>query len=203
MYHREIWRMIKSYKISPIIKLLILSDFLIWSSYNLLAPVFAIFVTDKIKGANLEVVGIAASLYAVFKVLVEIPVGIYIDRTKSEKDDLYAAVIGTLAMAAVYFAYVFVNSVWELYVLQAVLGVSAAFAYPGWLSIFSRHVDQERRAFEWSLYDVTIGVGIAFASAIGAFVADFFGFDVLFVIVGIFSLCGTFALLSVKNKIYI
>lgn len=183
--------------------MLILSDFLIWSSYNLLAPVFAIFVTGKIANASIEVVGIAASLYAVFKVLVEIPVGIFIDRTKSEKDDLYAAVIGTLAMAAVYFAYVFVDSVWELYILQAILGVAAAFAYPGWLSIFSRHVDAERRAFEWSLYDVTIGVGIALASAIGAFVAEFFGFNVLFIIVGIFSLCGTASLLFIKNKIYL
>ena len=201
MYSRNIVRAIKNYKINFVIKMLILSDFLVWSSFQLLAPIFAIFITDKIQG-GIEVVGIAAGIYWLTKSLFEIPVGIFIDRTKAESDDLYLAFGGTVVTSLVYLSYVFIDSVSQLYILQAVLGIGAAVAFPGWYSIFTKHVDKGKEAFEWSLYDVVLGVGMAGAAALGGFIAHAFGFNALFLIISIFTLLGAFILLTLKSKIY-
>jgi len=201
MYSRSILRSIRHYKINLIIKVLIVSDFLIWSSYQLFSPIFAIFITDKIEG-DIEVVGIASAIYLIVKSIFEIPVGVYIDKTKSEVDDLFVSILGTSLTAVAYFSYVFIDSVTQLYILQALLGLGAAIAFPGWYSIFTRHIDKGKEAFEWSLYDVFLGVGMAAAAAIGGFLAENYGFDVLFMVVGILTVSGAFFLFMVKDKVY-
>lgn len=200
MYYSLVAKSIKKYQINIIIKILILSDFLIWSANQLLAPIFAIFITNKING-SIEAVGIASGIYLLTKSIAEIPVGAHIDKSKSETDDLYSATIGTFLTGVVFFLYLFVNNVTQMYLLQALMGLSAALAFPGWYSIFTRHIDKGKEAFEWSLYDVVLGVGMAIAAALGGFVADKFGFDVLFIMVSLFTFLGSLFLLSLKNKI--
>ncbi|MBU0612476.1 MFS transporter [Patescibacteria group bacterium] len=202
MFSRSIIRSIGHYKINVIIKVLIISDFLIWSSYQLFAPIFAIFVTDKIENGSIEIVGIASAIYLITKSLCEIPVGMKIDKSKSEKDDLYTAVFGTILTAIAYLTYIGINSIQELYLVQALLGVGSAFAFPGWYSIFTRHVDRGKEAYEWSLYDVLLGIGMAFAAALGGFLANSYGFNTLFIIIGVSTFFGAMLLLAIKKKIY-
>ncbi len=168
MYSRTILRAIKNYQINIVIKILVLSDFLIWSSAQLLSPIFAIFITDKING-SIEAVGIASGIYLISKSIFEVPIGVFIDKTKSEKDDLYSAISGTLLTALCFFALTFINSVWQLYILQAIFGFAAAIAFPGWYSIFTRHVDKGKEAFEWSLYDCLFGYWNGWRSCSGRF----------------------------------
>lgn len=202
MYSRSVLRAIGNYQVNFVIKILILSDFLIWSSYQFVAAFFAIFVTDKIPGGNIEAVGIAVAIYMLTKSIFEVPVGMYIDRTKSERDDLMSAITGTILTAVAYFSYTVIDSVAELYFLQALQGLGAAIAFPGWYSIFTRHVDKGKEAFEWSLYDVLLGLGMAAAAAAGGFIAEEFGFNILFFLVGILTLAGAFLLFTIKKDVF-
>lgn len=202
MYHRGIIRSLANLKVNIVIKILILSDFVIWSAANLIAPIFAIFVVDKIPGGTIEAVGIATMIFLVVKSIFEVPIGIWIDRSKSEKDDLYTALFGTALTAAVYFLYPHIQGVFHLYVLQALLGLASACAYPGWYSIFTRHIDKSKEAFEWSLYDVLLGFGMAATAALGAFMVDAYGFDVIFYIIGTAIAIGAFLLVIIRNRIH-
>jgi len=203
MYHRSIVRAILNFKINVVIKVLIMSDFLIFAASNLMSPIFAIFIVKQISGAGLEVVGICASIFYVTKAVCEMPIGRYIDRTRGERDDLYMALGGTMITAAVYLSYIFIDHVWQLYLAQLFLGFGAAMAYPGWYTIFTRHVDHDKQGVEWSLYDVMMGIGMAMSSALGAFIADVYGFDILFMIIFFVTIVGSVLLLSIRHKIYL
>lgn len=203
MFHRSILRGLKNYQVNTIIKVLIASDFLVWSSANLVGPVFAIFVTDVIPGGSVAAVGIASMIYFVTKSVVEIPIGTYIDRSKSEKDDLYSALIGTMLNAVTYMLYPLVGAIWQLYLLQIAAGAAAAIAYPGWYSIFTRHIDKSKEAFEWSLYDVLLGLGMAATAALGALMVDKFGFNVVFYMIGILTFSGAMLLFIIRKRIYL
>ncbi len=202
MFHRSALKSILNYKVNIVIKVLIMSDFIIFSAGNLLAPIFAIFVMERIHGAGLEVVGICASLYYIAKALVELPVGRFIDKTKSEKDDLWTALLGTILTAVIYVVYMFIDQVWQLYVAHIILGMAAALAYPGWYSIFTRHVDKDKKGVEWSLYDVMMGIGMSISAALGAFIADYYGFNTLMMIAFVVTTIGALLLISIRNKIY-
>ena len=201
MFHKSIIQTIRCYNVNPVIKFLILSDFLVWSSAQLFAPIFAIFIIDNLVGGEIEAVGLATAIFLIVKSIFEIPVGVFIDRTKSEKDDLYAVVMGTAMMGVVFLFYSQISSVSELYVLQVLLGFSAAISYPGWCSIFTKHIDKQKEAFEWSLYDVFIGVGMAGASAVGGFLVNIYGFSLIFYIAAACNIFGSVLLLSIRNRI--
>jgi MFS family permease len=203
MHHRNIVRAIMNYKINIVIKVLILSDLLVFTASNLFAPVFAIYIVDQIQGAGIAEAGIAAAVFMIFKSLFEIPVGIKIDKTKSEKDDLYSALLGTLLTALVYVMYAHIDQVWQLYGLQALLGVGAAIAYPGWYKIFTRHIDKDKEGVEWSLYDVVTGFGMALSAALGGLIAEKFGFANLYYLVALITLAGSLSLFIIRKKVFI
>lgn len=203
MYSRQIVRSIMNFKINVIIKILILSDFLLFAASQLMAPIFAIFITDKIIGAGLTEIGIASALFLISKSIFEMPVGIMIDKTKSEKDDLYSAILGTILTGIVFILYIYVNQIWQLYTLQILLGIAGAIAYPGWCSIFTKHVDKGKEAFEWSLYDVMLGVGMAGAAALGGLAAELFGFNILFIVIAILTFLAGIMLFFIKDKIFL
>ncbi|NQV11734.1 MFS transporter [Candidatus Uhrbacteria bacterium] len=201
MLSREAGRFIKHYKTNNIIKLLILSDFIIWSGNQLFAPIIAIFISDRLIGGSIEAAGIAVSIFLVVKSILEIPVGMFIDSSKSEKDDLYSAILGTLISSIAILLYSVITTVGQMYMLQVLLGAAAAIAYPGWYSIFTKHVDKNKEAFEWSLYDVMVVIGMAGTAAVGGFIANEFGFEMTFYIAAVATFSGALLLFMLKNKV--
>lgn len=202
MHYRERWLSINHFKVNFVIRILIASDFVIWSSINLVAPVIAIFIADRIEGGSVAAVGIATMIFLASKSIFEIPIGIIMDRTKSERDDLYFAIAGTIMIGIVYFLFTFVTNVWELYFLQFFLGIGTAGAFPSWYSIFSRHIDESKHGFVWSLHDVLLGVGGAAAAGIGAYAVEKFGFGIVFQIIGVLVVAGAGLLFLIRKKVY-
>jgi sugar phosphate permease len=203
MFYAKLWANFRNYKINRVIKLMIVSDFFALSAANLLAPVFAIFISREIEGATLETIGIATTIYLVCRAALEMPVAVMIDRTKSMADDFYTVFFGTLITGFLYFMYLFVHTVTGLYIIEILLGASAALLFPGWCKIFTRLADRSKEGVEWGIHNVATGVGMAIAATVGAVIADKLGFHALVVIVGILILTAALILLSLKNKIII
>lgn len=191
--------MIKS--INRIVKTLIGADIIFLSAMGLIAPIFAIFVTQHIKGGDIKVAGFAAGIYLITKSILELPIGRFLDKTKGEKDDLYCLVIGYLIVACVPFGYALASYAWHIYVLQGFYALGIAMAWPSWCAIFTRHIDKGKEALEWGLQDTSYGFGAGIAGAIGGILVAKFGFDVVFIIVGIIALMGALLPLIIHKEI--
>lgn len=182
--------MIKS--INKVIKILILSDLALLTGLGFIAPIFAIFLTENIKGGNIEVVGFAAAIYWIVKSIVIIPFGRYLDKNHGEKDDLWFIVIGNLLAALAVFGYIFSYLPWHIYFLGALYAIGMGMNIPGYTAIFTRHIDKGREAFNWSVRGALIGMGTGVAGALGGVIAYRFGFNILFIGVTIFILLSAF-----------
>lgn len=200
--YKESWMTLSHFKLNFVIRMLIASDFVVWSSVNLVSPIFALFIADHVSGGSIEAVGIAMMVYLIAKSVAEIPIGIIIDRLKSEKYDLYVAICGTIIIGATYFLYAHVTQLWQLYSLQIMLGVGTAGAFPGWYAIFSRHIDEYKHGLAWSLHDVVIGAGGAVAAGVGAVLVERFGFGAVFTAVGLLVVAGACMLFLVRDEIF-
>jgi len=178
--------MLKS--INRVIKILIFSDVLLLTGVGFISPIFAIFITDRIQGGNIQVVGFAAAVYWIVKSVLQIPFGKYLDKVKGERDDLWFVVIGNILAAIAVFGYIFSFLPWHVYLCQGIYSLGMAMNIPGWCAIFTRHIDKGKEAFEWSTRSTFIGFGAGIAGALGGIIAAKFGFNVLFTGVGIFTL---------------
>lgn len=177
-------------KINKIIKVLISTDMVFLSALGLITPIFAIFITDKIIGGSVEVVGFAAAIYWIGRSIFEIPIAKFLDKTKGEKDDLYFLVFGYTLCAIVNFGYIFSTLPWHIYVLQFVYAIGAAISWPAWSALFTRHIDKGRESFEWSIEHVSFSLGIGITGALGGLIVATMGFNMAFILAGIFALLG-------------
>lgn len=189
------------FKVGKIIRFLLLSDFIFWSGWGLIAPIFAIFIVDKIAGGNEFVVGISTAIYSALSTLLRVPFGLFLDSQPHEKSDLWFAIIGLWisSLSALFFAVAYLP--WHIYVLQAIHAVGMAMNLSGWTALYTRHIDKGRESTEWGISAVSVGVGAAVTAIIGGWAATKFGFGVIFISVGLIGFVGSAALLFIRREI--
>ncbi|MBF8280240.1 MAG: hypothetical protein HW383_13 [Candidatus Magasanikbacteria bacterium] len=163
-----------------VIRLLILGDLFMFSGFGLIGPIFAVYVSDRIPGGSIAAAGYAATIFLLTETLLKIPIARFTDKDKGYKREALTLLVGTLIESSVPLLYLTSNTMWQIYLAQVVYGVGFALAYPGWMTMFTRHADRGHEGFEWSVYSSAVGIGAAFAAAIGGTVAQTFGFSVLF-----------------------
>ncbi len=182
------------FQISKVIKRLILVDLIFWSGWGLLAPIFAVFLIQKIEGATLAVVGLASGIYWVLKSLLVLPIGIFLDSKRGEEDDFWFLFFGLILNSLVPFGYLMAKVPFHIYLLEALHALGVAMSTAAWGSLFTKHVDEGKEATEWSLENTSVGLGVGICGVLGGMVAQVFGFKVVFLLVGF---CGILAALLV------
>lgn len=193
------------FQVNQFIWILMWSALLVTFGFGLITPIFAIFLTGQIAGGNLVVIGLAETVYLATKSIFQIPISIMIDKTSGERIDFYCMFIGGILMTLVPILYLFAHFPWQVYVLQFLYGLGSAFDWPAWMGLFTRHIDENKESFEWSLQSTLEDGGLALAAALGGLVADRLGFKPVFILVAIFSFLTFFLLfvyyLKVREKI--
>lgn len=190
--------------INPVVRILVVADFFYNAAFASFAPVFAIFITGQIAGGSASVAGFATAIYWVVKSIFQLPVARFLDRTDGEKDDFWAMWAGYFFTGFIPLAYIFVSEPWHLYVIQGIYGFLMAWLVPAWYSIFTRHVDKWRISFEWSLESVfSVGMAAAGAAALGGYLVDKFGFELLFLISGFTAIAASFLILLTRRHLMV
>ncbi|MEX2017344.1 MAG: MFS transporter [Candidatus Pacearchaeota archaeon] len=185
-------------KLNPKLLLLILSDILIISSFGLIGPIFAVFITGGLAGGTLVTAGLATAIFLVVKSVVQLPLSrFFIDKEKHKTRSL---LLGTFLIISVPFIYAFAKDIYLIFIAQAVYGLGAAMAYPAWFSLFTTYMNKKHKGFEYTLWSTGVGIGGAIAAYVGAEVADLLGFKSLFFVVGGIAFLG-FLLLIILDRI--
>ena len=188
--------------INRVIRTLIASDFLLQSGWGLIGPIFAIFLTKQIQGGSLEMVGFIAATYWITKSIAQPFIANFLDVKKGERDDFRFLVSGMYLANLIPLGYAFSTQPWHIFTLEVIHGLAMACVVPSWAAIFTRHIDQGREAFSWSIESTGIGFAAAFAGALGGILATILGFRTVFVLVSMFGLISSSVLLLIRNQIF-
>lgn len=172
--------------INRTIQLLLLFLFLFNVAAAFYMPILAVFVTQFITGATLTTVGIALAFYAIIKSIVQVPLAKQLDQRPGERNDFFVLLVGIILALLYAFGYLFIKTPVQLYGLQLLSGVADACIFAAYYAIFSHHIDKHSQGFEWSLLSVGgLTLSAAIGGLIGGFIADHFGFPIIFITVGI------------------
>lgn len=190
-----------TFSFNRIVKTLIITDFIIYSGWGLVMPVFAVFLLNSIRGGDAQVAGTAAGIYWVMKSLIQIPIGKFLDRNHGEKDDYWFMVLGTFLASFTPLILIFASEPWHIYGLQIYYAFSMAMVIPSWGGIFMRHADKGREAETWGFESSLLGLGMGVAGIAGGFIAKALGFTPLFIAVSMMGVLGSILLLLIKKDI--
>jgi MFS family permease len=189
-------------KLNKVIRTLIVSDFLLQIGWGFVGPIFAVFLTRQIQGGDLKLVGFVASAYWITKSLLQPFLAHQLDKNHGEKDDFVFLVMGMYLSSLVPFGYIFATQPWHIILLESLRGVAMACVVPTWYALFTRHVDKGREAFSWSIESTGIGIAAAFSGALGGIIAAAFGFQAVFLLLGVFGILSSSALLFIRPHIF-
>lgn len=168
-------------KVNPIVRAYIISDSFLWSAWNFITPIFAVFATTEIDNGNVEVAAAAFSTYLISRVVFELISG-RIAAKSTDKKKIFISTFGILIISLAYIGFSFSYSIPHIFIFYAVAGAGLGIASPAKNSLFSMHLDKNKEATEWSIADAATFISMALSATVGGFIAGEFGFRTLFII---------------------
>ena len=164
------------------IKILLVTNGLILIAGAMLGPIYALFV-EKIGGSLLD----ASAAFGVFALAAGITTLISARYSDKLKENELILVWGYAIMGLGFFGYTLVNSVWELLVVQVIIGLGEAIYVPAFDAVYSKHLDGKRCGREWGAWEATNYFTTALGAVSGGLLVTNLGFSAMFAIMG--SLC--------------
>ena len=181
------------------LKILLSAAGLFMLAGGLFGPIYAVFV-DQI-GGDLLTAGGAYGLYSISAGLLIFLISRWEDRVKHQEK---LVVVGYILSCMGFLGYLLIKAPIHLFIVQIILGLGEAIVTPAYDSLYSRHLDKGRFASEWGLWESMNYVITAIAAVVGGFLANVFGFKILFVLMSAISLSGlAISSLLVFKKFYI
>lgn len=175
------------FQINPFVKAYIISELFLWSAWEFVMPIFALFVVSDIAQGNVQTAAFGYSIYLITRVLFELISGRYLYKTGDRKK-LLIAIGGIFCLSIAYIGFSFSTSIIMLFSFYFVLGMGLGIASPAKNAIFSIHLDKNKESTEWGITDATSFTCMALATAFGGFFVHQFGFRPLFLLAAIINL---------------
>ncbi len=187
------------FHLNPIVKAFIISETFIWASWNFFTPIFAIFASTTIAGGNTEIAASSFSSYLMARVLFELVSGKFLMKS-DEFQKFIVAIIGIIILSITYIGYASTHTIVQLYVFSIMSGLGLGISTPAKNALFSTHLDKNKEAAEWGIYDATAFMGMALAATLGGFIANKYGFQFLFLLAAMINFLGIIPYLLILNK---
>jgi MFS family permease len=188
------------------LKLLIISDIFILGGFGLISPIMSIFIEGGLKDGSIFAAGMASTIWFATQSILQI---LFANKF-NPKDRLWMLRIGTMIIVLVPFGYIFMTSVYHLYVIEFLYAIGAALAYPSWSSLFTAHLENGQRGFQYSVHSSGVGFAAAITAGIGGWIAQnvninfgvihLTGFQTVFLLTGIISIIGALFLFYIEKR---
>lgn len=163
---------------------------LIWSAWNFVTPIFALFAATQVPGSSIEVAASSYSAHLIGRVISELFSGKYLARS-TDKTKAIASALGIAIITVSFIGFAYTQQIILLYVFYAISGIGIGIASPAKNSLFAMHLDKNKEAAEWGVYDAATFTCTAMASTLGGFIAKLYGFHVLFLLAALINILGT------------
>jgi hypothetical protein len=165
---------------------------------GMLGPLFAVFA-ERVGGDILDITW-AWATYLIITGVLYITVGKLLNN-KDYKEKVM--LVGYLLNALFTFCYLFVSTPFQLFLVQAGLGIAEAMGTPAWDALYARNLDANMDSYAWGLStgQSQIVTGIAFG--LGGVITHFISFEALFITMGFIQVAAAIIiaqLLFIKNS---
>ena len=153
------------FHINAVVKAFIVSEIFLWSSWNAIIPIFAIFAATKIPGGNTEVAASSFSTYLIVRVIFELISGRYLSKSNDARK-FAMSILGIILISLGYVGFALTKNILSIFIFYGVIGMGLGIASPAKNCLFSSHLDKDKEVAEWSIYDGFVFMGMAMSATV-------------------------------------
>ena len=161
--------------------------------YGMIGPFYTVYIADKSGG--MEKLGYAFSIMILVQAAASFFVGRYSDKL-GRKPFLFAM---AYVDAFVLFCYTIVDKTYQIYILQALLGVTNAVGLTVRGSLLADLTRADRRGSEIGRFNALVSVFTAAGFILGGYVAKYYGLKSIFYFGAIVIVCSTALLFFIRE----
>jgi MFS family permease len=161
--------------------------------YGLIGPFYTLYVAN-ISGGT-EKLGFAFSIMILVQAGTSYFVGHYSDRLGRKPFLFLVAYMD----ASILFAYTFITQTYQIYILQAFLGVTNAVGMTIRESLLADLTRREKRGMQIGKFNALVSVFSAIGITIGGYMTKFYGLKSIFYFGAIVIACSTFFLFFIHE----
>lgn len=177
-------------------RILLMTNGFILIAAAMLGPIYAFFVEEI--GGDLLSASYTFGVFAVVAGVVTLVSGNYTDKLKENE---LIIVLGYGIMGIGFLGYILVNSIATLLVIQVIIGLGEAIYVPAFDAIYSKHLYKRRSGRQWGAWEALNYFSIAFGAIIGGLLVTFFGFNIIFIAMGLFCLVSAVYILRLPREV--
>ncbi|MFH0987019.1 MAG: MFS transporter [Candidatus Micrarchaeota archaeon] len=156
------------------IRTLLIVDLALLVSINLFGPIYAIFAEGI--GGDILAVGESWGAFA-------IATGIFIilfGKIEEKRRKINMLILSYLLYIIGFTLYLFVSNIFQLILVQILLGLALAVNIPAWDTLFTVYMDTGKESSTWGLYSGMTYIISGITAAIGSFIVFTYSFEALF-----------------------
>jgi len=185
------------FRMNKTVKILLIGGNIWYFAEGMFGPLFAIF-SKEIGGDVLDITW-AWATYLIVGGFLYMFIGNYADKHKNAANLM---IFGYALNTIFTFSYLFISAPWQLFLVQAGLGLAAACATPTWNALYAEHEDKKHSGFEWGLAGGSAQIITGIAIITGGYIVQFTSFKILFFTMGIIQLIATIvqSRILIKNR---
>ncbi len=142
---------------------------------GLFAPFYVLYVQQL--GADIERAGTSLAVFSVVSGVLILAFSVW-ESSVENKKMLY--IVGLLLRALVFLLYIYVDSYFQLLLVQFLLGISTALVNPSFDALFTDHLSKNKAISEWGGWEGLTSIATGAASFFGPYIIVNFGFPVVF-----------------------
>jgi len=162
------------------LRILLFTNALVLIGGAMIGPIYALFVENV--GGSLLDASITGGIFALAAGVTTLIAGKYADKMK--EDEIIIA-LGYVALGVGFILYMFVNSIWFLLLVQALIGFSEAFYSPAFDALYSKHITPTKAGREWGAWEALNYFSVFVGALAGGFIVTYFGFNTIFMIMAV------------------
>ena len=136
------------FHVNSVVKSYIMGESFLWSAWNLITPIFAVFVVNNIKYGDIQLAASGYSIYLVSRVIFELLVGPYLSKS-SDRKKFMTTIIGMLFLSVSYIGFSQSTQILQVFLFYATAGIGLGIATPAKNSLFSMHLDKNKEPADW------------------------------------------------------
>ena len=141
----------------------------------MIGPIYALFVESV--GGNLLDASLTGAAFAFAAGITLLVFGKITDKIKRK---YLLIVIGYALMGFGYLAFLWVDSMFTLLMVQILIGIGGAIYAPAFDALYSLNLNRKREGFGWGTWEAMSQFAVAIGSIMGGLVATYYGFPLLF-----------------------